>query len=170
MLYSEEQIQTVLWNVLGDKVNSIRLLDDYTFGVTFPKTTTYMQISDLLGELIDTDLFDIENKGSIDDDGTQLYILKYIGEDEVLEFHQHRFFYNILENASNFVEFEDSMIKRWTTLYNMQHIKYHSGFFKSIFDQLIKNKRLTKKQYDEFKFLLDNGKSRYEAGVLSTKN
>jgi hypothetical protein len=164
MLYTEDQIKTVLLNVLGSYVKSITTVEEYNFAVTFDEGVTYMQISEMLGELNETDLFDIQNKG-------HFYLIKYIGEEEdVLEFHQHRFFYNILENISNIMEFEDTMVKRLTTLYNMQNIKYHTGFFKSIHDKLVKDKKLTKKQYDEFKFLLDHGRSKYEAGVLSTKH
>lgn len=163
MLYTEEQIQTVIQNVLGSTLKSIQNVSEYVYAVKFYEYVTYSTVSDLLQELNDTELFDIENKGDF-------YLIKYIGEDEVMEFHQYRFFYNILENIQNYVTFDDNQIKRLTTLYNFQHIKYHQGFFKNIFDKLVKDKKLTKKQYDEFKFLLDNGRSKYEAGVLSTKN
>jgi hypothetical protein len=35
---------------------------------------------------------------------------------------------------------------------------------------MLDNKRLTKNQWDEFKYILDNGKSKYNNNKLTTKN
>lgn len=162
-MYTEEQIKTVIQNVIGSAAKSVTLIGPFTFRVEFERDVTTGEMSHYLDDLYGSDLFDVTYKS------TYTFDIKYIGE-EVMEFHQYRLMYNILENAQNFITFDDNQIKRLTTLYNFQHIKYHQGFFKSIFDKLVKDKKLTKKQYDEFKFLLDNGRSKYEAGLLSTKN
>lgn len=68
-------------------------------------------------------------------------------------------------------QFDDTQIARLKKLWNMQHIKYHNdNFFSKIMKQLEDKKKLSEKQFDELNFLLINGRSKYEAGVLSTKN
>lgn len=68
-------------------------------------------------------------------------------------------------------EFDDTQIARLKKLWSFQHVKYHNNnFFASIMKQLEDKKKLTQKQFDELEFLLQNGRSKYEAGVLTTKN
>jgi len=68
-------------------------------------------------------------------------------------------------------QFDDTQIARLKKLWNMQHIKYHNdNFFSKIMKQLEDKKKLSEKQFDELNFLLTNGRSKYEAGVLTTKN
>lgn len=68
-------------------------------------------------------------------------------------------------------QFDDTQIARLKKLWNMQHIKYHNdNFFSKIMKQLETKKKLSQKQFDELEYLLQNGRSKYEAGVLSTKN
>lgn len=75
------------------------------------------------------------------------------------------------EAKTIFKEFDDTQIARIKKLWSFQHAKYHqNNFFVSIIKQLEDKKKLSQRQYDELQFLLDNGRSKYEAGVLTTKN
>lgn len=68
-------------------------------------------------------------------------------------------------------QFDDQQIGRLKKLWNMQHIKYHNNnFFNSIMKQLEDKKKLTERQFDELNYLLTNGRTKYEAGILTTKN
>lgn len=63
--------------------------------------------------------------------------------------------------------FTDSEIKYYQKLWDWLHQKYRNNkFFSKIWSQAKINKVLTKKQWIELEFLLKNGKSRYEAGIL----
>jgi len=63
--------------------------------------------------------------------------------------------------------FTDSELSYWNKLWNSLNIKYHNNqFFSKIWDLMKTKKSLTKKQWLEMEFLLKNGKSRYEAGIL----
>lgn len=68
------------------------------------------------------------------------------------------------------IEFDDAKIKYYKKLFSFLSPKHNTPFWNSMMSQLEKNKKLSKKQFDELDFLLKNGKSRYEDGVLSTKN
>jgi hypothetical protein len=78
----------------------------------------------------------------------------------------------LFENFSKEMKnFTDSEISYWSKIWDMLHLKYiNNPFFSKIFKLMKQNKSLTKNQWIELEFLLKNGKSRYEAGVLSTKN
>lgn len=78
-------------------------------------------------------------------------------------------FKNFQENKQ-YVEFDDNKIKYFKKLFSFLSPKHNTHFWNSIMTQMEQNKKLTKKQFDELEYLLKNGKSRYEAGVLSTKN
>jgi len=63
--------------------------------------------------------------------------------------------------------FNDAEILYWTKLWNSLNIKYRNNqFFSKLWKQMTSKKHLTKKQWTEMEFLLKNGKSRYETGVL----
>lgn len=66
----------------------------------------------------------------------------------------------------NYVDLNDGQIRYINTLYNQQHIKYHRGFFKNIVTKAQKTRTLSKKEYTQLMYLLKNGKSIYEDGVL----
>lgn len=67
--------------------------------------------------------------------------------------------------------FTDAEITYYERLWNWTNVKYHNNrFFTTIWNKLKTKKELTNKQWLELEFLLKNGKSRYEAGQLSTKN
>lgn len=75
------------------------------------------------------------------------------------------------ENMNDKIEFSDNRIKSIRTSFNSLPLKYvNNKFFKSIMQQLEKNKKLTKKQYDNLSYLLRHGRSMYEDGYLTTKN
>jgi hypothetical protein len=44
----------------------------------------------------------------------------------------------------------------------------NNSFFSNVWQQMRSKKSLTKKQWTELEYLLKNGKSRYEAGILPT--
>jgi hypothetical protein len=63
--------------------------------------------------------------------------------------------------------FTDAEITYYERFWNQVHFKYHSNkFFDSMWNKMKTKKELTHKQWEELEFLLQNGKSRYEAGIL----
>jgi len=75
------------------------------------------------------------------------------------------------EARNIFKEFDQTQIDRMKKLWSFQHAKYHNNtFFVNIMKQLEEKKKLSQRQYEELQYLLDNGRSKYEAGVLTTKN
>jgi len=64
-------------------------------------------------------------------------------------------------------EFTDSEIQYYQKLWDWLHDKYrYNKFFSGLWDKVKTKKSLTNKQWIELEFLLKNGKSRYEAGIL----
>jgi hypothetical protein len=67
--------------------------------------------------------------------------------------------------------FTDQEVSYNTRLWNSLHSNYRfNTFFKNMFDRMIKNKKLTQNQWTEFEYLITKGRSRYEAGLLTTKH
>lgn len=63
--------------------------------------------------------------------------------------------------------FTDAEITYYQKLWDWLHEKYrNNSFFSKIWNQAKTKKSLTQKQWLELEFLLKNGKSRYEAGIL----
>lgn len=77
-----------------------------------------------------------------------------------------------LEIYENFVNqdkkyFTDEEIKYYTKLWGFLNIKYaNNQFFSKLFNQMTLKKYLSNKQWTELEYLLKNGKSRYESGIL----
>ena len=64
-------------------------------------------------------------------------------------------------------EFTDDEINYYQKLWDWLHEKYrYNKFFSSLWDKVKTKKSLTNKQWIELEYLLKNGKSRYEAGIL----
>lgn len=75
----------------------------------------------------------------------------------------------ILESIApnNYKVFTDSEISYYNKLWNSLNLKYtNNQFFSSLWSKVLDKKRLTKNQWRELEFLLKNGKSRYESGIL----
>jgi len=75
----------------------------------------------------------------------------------------------IYENfqQSNRVFFNDSQISNYQKMWDWLPEKYrNNSFFLNVWQQMRSKKSLTKKQWTELEYLLKNGKSRYEAGIL----
>jgi hypothetical protein len=63
--------------------------------------------------------------------------------------------------------FTDAEIAYYEKLWNWTNVKYHNNkFFSNLWNKVKTKKELTKRQWLELEFLLKNGKSRYESGVL----
>jgi hypothetical protein len=63
--------------------------------------------------------------------------------------------------------FTDSEITYSQKFWDWLHERHRNNqFFSKIWNQAKTKKSLTKKQWVELEFLLKNGKSRYEAGIL----
>jgi len=74
-------------------------------------------------------------------------------------------FENFSENTKK--EFTDSEIQYYQKLWNFLPEKYrYNKFFLTLWNQVNKKKYLTKKQWTQLEYLLKNGKSQYEAGIL----
>ena len=70
-------------------------------------------------------------------------------------------------NAPDKKEFTDAEVQYYQKLWDWLHDKYrYNKFFLSLWNKVISKKSLTNKQWIELEFLLKNGKSRYEAGIL----
>lgn len=68
-------------------------------------------------------------------------------------------------------EFTDAQIAYYEKIWKkMPHRYTQNKFFSSVWNTMKTKKSLTKKQWVELEFLFKNGKSRYEAGQLSTKH
>jgi len=64
-------------------------------------------------------------------------------------------------------EFTDSEIQYYQKLWDWLHEKYrYNKFFSGLWDKVKTKKSLSNKQWIELEFLLKNGKSRYESGIL----
>lgn len=65
------------------------------------------------------------------------------------------------------VEFNEGQLLRAKSLWNTLNIKYLTNpFFLKVYNKMQSKKHLTKKQWIELDFLLKNGKSRYDSGIL----
>lgn len=65
------------------------------------------------------------------------------------------------------IEFDENQLKRIENLWSKLHYKYVGNpFFLKLYNKAKNKRHLTKNQWLEFNFLLNNGMSRYEAGVL----
>jgi hypothetical protein len=77
-----------------------------------------------------------------------------------------------LELYENFInggrkEFTDSEIVYFQRLWDSLHQKYRfNQFFLRLWNQAKDKKYLTKKQWAQLEYLLKNGRSQYEAGIL----
>lgn len=64
-------------------------------------------------------------------------------------------------------EFSDSEIQYYQKLWDSLYDKYrYNKFFLSLWNQVKNKKSLSNKQWIQLEFLLKNGKSQYEAGIL----
>ena len=79
---------------------------------------------------------------------------------------------NHIQLFENFIqgerkEFTDSEIQYYQKMWDWLHDKYrYNKFFLTLWNQVKKKKYLTTKQWTQLEFLLKNGKSQYEAGIL----
>jgi hypothetical protein len=79
-----------------------------------------------------------------------------------------------MENIKLYEEFQDNKkyftdaeITYYQKLWDSLHERHrNNSFFSKLWSQVKINKYLTKKQWTELEFLLKNGKSRYESGIL----
>lgn len=163
-MYTSEEIKTILWNTFNLTVEAIELIDEnngcYKFNVYPEETSSLNDITAIAEDLYDSGLFDITLKND--------YLeIEYLNP-YVLEKKQFSLIY---ESINSWISFDDNQVNSLKKKFNTVNIKYHNNtFYTSIMKQLEDKKKLSKKQFDELKYLLDNGITRYEAGVLSTKN
>ena len=79
---------------------------------------------------------------------------------------------NNLQIFENFIDpnrkyFTDSEISYFQKLWDSLHQKYRfNQFFLKLWNQVKSKKYLTKKQWIQLEYLLKNGRSQYEAGIL----
>jgi hypothetical protein len=68
-------------------------------------------------------------------------------------------------------EFTDSQIAYYEKIWKTMPYRYtQNKFFSSVWERMKTKKSLTQNQWIELEFLFKNGKSRYEAGQLSSKH
>lgn len=67
--------------------------------------------------------------------------------------------------------FTDSEIEYYQKLWDWLHQKYrYNQFFLKLWEQAKTKRYLSKKQWSQLEYLLKNGKSQYEAGILPSNN
>jgi hypothetical protein len=75
----------------------------------------------------------------------------------------------IYENFQNTEKryFTDSEIRYYQKFWDSLNFKYRNNkFFVTLWNKMSTKKELSNKQWIELEYLLKNGKSRYEAGIL----
>ena len=75
----------------------------------------------------------------------------------------------IYENFQNTEKryFTDSEIRYYQKFWDSINFKYRNNkFFVTLWNKMTSKKELSNKQWIELEYLLKNGKSRYEAGIL----
>lgn len=67
--------------------------------------------------------------------------------------------------------FTDEEIRYYSKLWSFLNIRYaNNPFFSSLYNKMTTKKSLTQKQWSELEYLLKNGRSKYEAGILPKNN
>ena len=163
-MYTPEDIKNVLQNTFADCAERIELAGDnegnYRYYVYPGPDVTLGELSSKAQELYDSDLFDVT---MLRDKLEVEYLNPFVLE--------RKQFAIVYESAGKWITFDDKQVANLKNHFSRLNVKYHSNtFFKSIMEQLETKKKLSKKQFDELLFLIKNGKTKYEAGVLSKKN
>lgn len=162
-MYSTEEIKQVLWNVFNTEAENIELTDEnngnYKFNVFPEDDATIESLIEISEDLYSSGLFTMHVADGI-------LKIEYLNP-YVLERKEFSFLY---EHVNPTIKFEDTQVTALKKQFGNLNFKYAANpFYKSVMNQLENKKQLSKKQYDELTFLLQNGKTRYEAGMLSTK-
>ncbi len=166
MLYDPEYVRNVLWNAFTFYADEIKFLEQigtqYWYSIIFNKEITLDRMNDILEELHDTGIFDVINEGPTT-------LIKYTGEDDIMDVQEMR---TLMEKmAVEYVDFPDEQIKRNMKLYSfLPNNVANSPFVQSVYNRMLSKKRLTKRQWEELKYILDNGKTKYNNNQLTTKN
>ena len=67
--------------------------------------------------------------------------------------------------------FTDEEIKYYSKLWSFLNIRHaNNPFFSKLYNQMTTKKSLTQNQWSELEYLLKNGRSKYEAGILPRNN
>ena len=65
----------------------------------------------------------------------------------------------------------DEEIKYYSKLWSFLNIRHaNNPFFSKLYNQMTTKKSLTQNQWSELEYLLKNGRSKYEAGILPRNN
>ncbi len=168
MLYTETEIKDVLWNIFTTYAKEIKFLEqigeEFWYEVILEDEITVDDMNDIRSELDKSDLFDAINKGS------DKMLIKYVGENDLMDVQEFKKFNANINENKEIMSFEDTQIKMYKKMFDsLPERLRNNSFLKSVMNQMEKNKKLTKKQFTELNFVFQNGKTRYEAGQLSTK-
>ena len=164
MDYSVEDIKTVLWNTFNLEADAIELTDEnngcYKFNVFPTDDTSLDTLATMAEDLYDSQLFDIiTRRDHIEVEYLNPFVL------------ERKAFTLLREAITQWISFDDAQVKNLKKRFDMVHIKYHANpFYMSVMKQLTDKKKLSKKQWEELKYLIENGRTKYEAGILTTKN
>lgn len=78
--------------------------------------------------------------------------------------------YRDTKSGVKIVYFSSEEVDKYERDWNYLPMKYHQNeFFTKIWNKMKRSKSLARGQWDQLKFLFDNGKSMYEMGVLPKK-
>ena len=78
--------------------------------------------------------------------------------------------YRDTKSGVKIVYFSSEELDKYERDWNYLPMKYHQNeFFTKIWNKMKRSKSLARGQWDQLKFLFDNGKSMYEMGVLPKK-
>lgn len=92
MIYSKDDIKLVLWNSFTNFAKDIKFLEQvgeqYWYEILLEEDMTLDKLNDIGQDLEESQIFDIINKGP------NKLLVKYIGEDGVMDFDEMKEFIN----------------------------------------------------------------------------
>jgi len=164
MSYTKEEIKNVLWDTFNIEAEAIELTDEnngnWLFKVYPTEDTELGVLSNMAQELYDSYLFEVTMRGDhLDIEYLNPYVL------------ERKQFHLLYEALNKWISFDDKQIASLKKKFASLNVKYaNNPFYKSVMAGLEDKKKLSMKQWEELSYLLANGKTKYEAGILSTKN
>lgn len=163
-MFTKDEITEVLWSTFNTEAEAIELTDEnngnWLFRIYPHNDIELGKLSEMAQELYDSYLFEVTmHKDHLEIEYLNPYVL------------EHKQFNIIREAINKWISFDDKQVESIKKKFIGLNVKYaNNPFFKSIISALESKKKLSQKQWDELEYLLVNGKTKYEAGILTTKN
>ena len=161
-MYTAEDITRVISGHFLPGECSVEMVDEnggrYKFLLIPAGDMDQVRLGDALEDMYDSGLFDITNRGREID-------VEFL--DPVLERHE----FNYIQEAKNWISFDDKQLANMDKLWKELPDRHKTNtFFKSLHDQLMKDKKLSKKQLNALNKLFKNGISSHDDNLFTVKN